>query len=116
MLWSGVAGLVLVLVGVGVAVGVYRHYSKDLPRIESLTDYRPPTVTTVYAADGTKIAEFYKERRIVLPLEEMPPQLINAFLAAEDARFFEHRGLDFVSIFRAALKNLEAGTVVQGGS
>jgi penicillin-binding protein 1A len=116
VLWSGVAGLVLVLAGAGVAVGLYRHYSKDLPRIESLNDYRPPTITAVYAADGAKIGEFYKERRIVTPLEEMAPQLINAFVAAEDARFFEHRGLDFVSIFRAALKNLEAGTVVQGGS
>ncbi len=116
MLWSAAAGLLLVLVAVGVAVGVYRHYSKDLPRIESLTDYRPPTITTVHAADGTKIGEFYKERRIVAPLEKMTPRLIDAFVAAEDARFFEHRGLDFAGIFRAALKNLEAGAVVQGGS
>ena len=116
MMGFTVAALVLVLIAGGVAVGVYQHYSQDLPQIESLTDYRPPTVTTVHAADGTKIGEFYKERRIVRPLAEMSPMLINAFVAAEDARFFEHQGLDFVSIFRAALKNIEAGTVVQGGS
>ncbi len=94
----------------------YRHFSRDLPEIASLNDYRPPAVTMVYADDGQKIGEFYKERRIVVPLKQMPEQLTQAFIAAEDARFYTHPGVDLRSIARAFLKNLEAGTVVQGGS
>ncbi|GBC60594.1 hypothetical protein DENIS_1551 [Desulfonema ishimotonii] len=102
--------------GLFVAYAVYRHVSEDLPRISSLKDYRPPLITTVYAGDGSKIGEFYRERRIVIPLSRMSDNLINAFIAAEDARFFSHEGLDFISIVRAFFKNIEAGTVVQGGS
>ncbi|MGE0084993.1 MAG: penicillin-binding protein 1A [Desulfococcaceae bacterium] len=102
------AGLVL--------VSVFLHFSEDLPQISTLKDYRPPSITSVYADDGSLIAEFYKERRIVAPLAQMPQILIQAFVAAEDSRFFQHRGVDFVSIVRAAVKNAEAGTVVQGGS
>ncbi|MBU4287397.1 MAG: PBP1A family penicillin-binding protein, partial [Proteobacteria bacterium] len=90
--------------------------SKDLPKISSLTDYRPPIITTVYSDDNRKIAEFYKERRIILSLSEMPKVLIDAFIAAEDARFFKHKGIDFLSIIRAYFKNIEAGAIVQGGS
>ncbi|MCK7505798.1 MAG: transglycosylase domain-containing protein [Desulfobacterales bacterium] len=97
-------------------VGGYHYISQDLPKINSLMDYRPPIITTVYAEDGRKIAEFFKERRIVIPLSEVPPLLVNAFVAAEDSRFFQHQGVDPFSILRAALKNLEAGTIKQGGS
>jgi penicillin-binding protein 1A len=79
-------------------------------------DYQPPIITTVYAEDGRKIGEFFKERRIVIPLSEVPPLLVKAFIAAEDSRFFQHQGIDPFSILRAALKNLEAGTIKQGGS
>lgn len=73
-------------------------------------------VTTVYSDDNHKIAEFYKERRIVVPLSKIPVQLQQAFIAAEDSRFYKHQGIDFFSIVRAFIKNLEAGTIVQGGS
>ncbi len=106
----------LVLAGAGTALGVYLYLSQDLPKISKLDDYRPPVVTQVYAADGRKIAEFYKERRIVVPLSEVPKQLVQAFVAAEDARFYSHKGIDLISIVRAFFKNLEAGTIVQGGS
>jgi len=98
------------------AMGVYFYLSEDLPRISSLKDYRPPVITTVYSDDNRKIAEFYKERRIVVPLSRMPKMLTDAFIAAEDARFFKHRGIDFFSIIRAFFKNIEAGAIVQGGS
>ncbi|RLC13876.1 MAG: penicillin-binding protein [Deltaproteobacteria bacterium] len=101
------------------ATAAYREYaciSENLPQISSLRDYRPPTITTVYSDDNRKIAEFYKERRIVLPLSEMPEMLIKAFIAAEDSRFYQHKGVDIVSIARAFFKNIEAGAVVQGGS
>lgn len=73
-------------------------------------------VTNVFSDDGRKIGEFFEERRIVIPLSEMPKNLINAFVAAEDSRFREHPGIDIVSILRASLKNVQAGGIVQGGS
>ena len=96
--------------------GVYLYLSGDLPKITSLSAYRPPTITEVFSDDNRKIGEFYRERRIVVPLSEIPQTLKEAFIAAEDARYFKHKGIDFVSIVRAFFKNLEAGTIVQGGS
>ena len=116
ILWSFLLGLVLILCGGVASLVVYYSISKDLPKISSLADYHPSVITTVYADDGRKIAEFFKERRIVLPLSEIPSMLIDAFVAAEDSRFYKHRGIDFLSIIRAFFKNLEAGTIVQGGS
>ncbi len=116
ILWSFMLGLVLILCGGVASLVVYYSISKDLPKISSLSDYHPSVITTVYADDGRNIAEFFKERRIVLPLSQMPPMLIDAFVAAEDSRFYKHRGIDFISIIRAFFKNLEAGTIVQGGS
>jgi penicillin-binding protein 1A len=98
------------------SMAVYYRISKDLPKIVSLADYDPSIITTVYASDNRKIAEFFKERRIVIPLSDMPQMLLDAFVAAEDSRFYKHRGIDFISIIRAFFKNLEAGTIVQGGS
>ncbi|MFZ5563216.1 MAG: transglycosylase domain-containing protein, partial [Thermodesulfobacteriota bacterium] len=108
------------LIGGTVAVAAggvfYYQVSRDLPQIFTLADYRPPTITTLYASDHQKIAEFYRERRIVAPLSQIPPMLVNAFVAAEDARFFQHTGVDLMSVTRAFVKNLEAGAIVQGGS
>ena len=111
-----ILGFSLVVIGAGVAVGLYRHLSRDLPKISSLRDYRPPVITTVYADNNEKIAEFYTERRVVIGIHQMPDLLIKAFIAAEDSRFLTHKGIDIISIFRAFFKNLEAGTIVQGGS
>ncbi len=108
-LLAGIAGTLAV-------VGIFVYLGQDLPRISTLTDYRPPTITTVYSDDNRKIGEFYKERRLIVPLEQMPARLKQAFVAAEDARFYQHRGIDIMSIIRAFFKNLEAGTIVQGGS
>lgn len=108
--------MILGLMAVLAAVAGYQYISEDLPKINSLMDYRPPIITTVYAEDGRKIGEFFKERRVVTPLAEVPPLLVRAFIAAEDSRFFQHQGVDPLSILRAALKNLEAGTIKQGGS
>jgi len=116
LLWF-VSLIVLIILSSAITIGgIYFYLSRDLPKISSLTDYRPPIITTVYSDDNRKIAEFYNERRIVIPLSEMPKMLIDAFIAAEDARFFKHKGIDFLSIIRAYIKNIEAGTIVQGGS
>ncbi|MGD8521506.1 MAG: PBP1A family penicillin-binding protein [Desulfobacterales bacterium] len=116
LLWSFFLGLILILFGAMAGVATFYYLSQDLPKITSLTDYRPSIITTVYSDDGQKIAEFFKERRIVIPLAEMPQMLLNAFIAAEDARFYKHKGIDVYSIVRAFFKNIEAGTIVQGGS
>ncbi|MDH3881465.1 MAG: transglycosylase domain-containing protein, partial [Desulfobacteraceae bacterium] len=114
--WFFLISFIVILIGsIGVA-GVYLYLSKNLPKISSLEDYRPPIITTVYSDDNRKIAEFFKERRIVLPLSKMPEMLKKAFVAAEDARFYKHKGIDVLSIFRAFYKNIEAGAIVQGGS
>lgn len=97
-------------------ISIYLYFSADLPKIARLKDYRPPTVTVVTSDDGRKIGEFFRERRVVIPLAEMPPQLLQAFVSAEDARFYKHRGIDLFSIIRAFTKNLKAGAIVQGGS
>lgn len=114
--WFSIIILVIGLLGFAATGGVYYVLSKDLPKINTLKDYRPPTVTNVFSDDGRKIGEFAEERRIVIPLDEMPENLKNAFVAAEDSRFKDHPGIDIISIFRASLKNFKAGTIVQGGS
>ena len=101
--------------GLGLVAG-YLYINEDLPKINSLMDYRPAIISKVFADDGRVIAEFFKERRIVVPLSEVSPTLVNAFVAAEDSRFFKHQGFDLVSIVRAFIKNLEAGAIKQGGS
>lgn len=114
--WSLYGVLFLMLLGGSASVGLVFYMSRDLPKISSLKDYHPPIITTVYSDDLRKIAEFYKERRVVVPLDQIPVQLRQAFIAAEDSRFYKHQGIDIFSIIRAFFKNLEAGTIVQGGS
>ena len=114
--WMAILFILFTVMGCAGLAGLYYYISQDLPKINTLEDYRPATVTSVYSDDGRKIGEFYEERRIVIPLSQMPATLKNAFVAAEDSRFREHPGIDIVSIFRAFLKNAQAGTIVQGGS
>ncbi|MFP4445984.1 MAG: penicillin-binding protein 1A [Desulfosudaceae bacterium] len=105
------------LIVAGLAGGIfYYRISRDLPTLFSLDEYRPPVITTVYGDNGDKLAEFYNHRRIVIPWSKIPPKLVNAFVAAEDARFFQHNGIDVLGVVRAFIKNMEAGAIVQGGS
>jgi penicillin-binding protein 1A len=110
----------LVLTGLLAVVGaggyVYYHFLQDLPDFMAIKDFRPPVVTQIFARDGRLIGEFYSERRIEVPYSRLPRHLVLAFVAAEDARFFEHPGVDVTGIVRAFIRNLEAGEVVQGGS
>ena len=114
--WTVILGFLVLMSAAGAGTAIYFHLAENLPRIDSLTDYRPLTISNVYADDGRKIGEFYKERRIVTPLDQIPQPLRQAFIAAEDSRFYQHQGIDWISIARAFFKNLEAGTIVQGGS
>lgn len=112
--------LFLALVGaVGGAVGglvLYGIYSEEVPDFKSLEDYRPKTVSQVYDQSGQLMGEFFRERRIVLSYDEIPPKVVQAFLASEDDRFFAHGGIDYLGIVRAAVANIKAGRVVQGAS
>jgi len=114
--WIFFISLLCVVAGAAALAGLYFYIAEGLPQIGSLKDYRPPVITTIYSDDNRKIGEFYKERRIVVPLSDISPMLKAAFIAAEDARFYQHEGIDFVSILRAFFKNIEAGAIVQGGS
>ena len=94
------------LLGAALLVGAYFYVSSTLPRVETLSDYQPPLITRIYADNGDIIAEYSRERRILVPYDKIPKTLVQAFIASEDASFFKHQGIDFVSILRAALKNV----------
>jgi penicillin-binding protein 1A len=94
----------------------YLYFAHDLPSIESLRDYKPSTITRFYSEDGEVIGEFFIDKREVVTLERIPQHLIQAFISGEDARFFQHKGLDFIAIMRALIKNIFSGEVIQGGS
>jgi penicillin-binding protein 1A len=114
--WTLWMVLLLMVAGTAATAAIFLYFSKNLPQFSTLADYKPPIITTVYADDGRLIGEFFRERRIVAPLDRIPETLKQAFIAAEDSRFYKHQGIDFLSIVRAFFKNLEAGTIVQGGS
>lgn len=114
--WMTFVFILAGLMGIAGIFGLYSYLNQELPKINTLGDYHPPIVTNVFSDDGRKIGEFFEERRIVIPLSEMPKDLIDAFISAEDSRFREHPGIDILSIIRASLKNVQAGEIVQGGS
>src|SRR5512135_1612181 len=97
------AGTVLFLVGVAGVAGLIWHFSQDLPDYSQLQDYEPPVMTRVHAADGSLMGEYSKERRLYLPIQAIPKRVIDAFLAAEDKNFYEHGGIDFSGMARAAM-------------
>jgi penicillin-binding protein 1A len=97
------AGTIVFLVGVAAVAGLIWHFSKDLPDYSQLQDYEPPVMTRVHASDGSLLAEYSKERRLYLPIQAIPKSVINAFLAAEDKNFYEHGGIDFMGMARAAI-------------
>jgi len=103
------AGLILIAFA---AVVVY----PTLPSLETLTDYRPKIPLRVYSSDGQLIGEFGEERRAVVTIAEVPRQMIAAVLAAEDERFYQHGGVDYLGVARAALSNFVSGGVRQGAS
>lgn len=100
----------------GGAWWLYQKAANDLPDMTRLSDYSPPLTTTVLARDGSVLGYFYREKRFLTPLSRMSPWVPKAFLAAEDAAFYSHPGVDLPGILRAAIKNLLAGGIVQGGS
>jgi penicillin-binding protein 1A len=113
MLWGIVT---VVLIGFVAGLATVGYLLQDLPPITGLHEYQPSLVTRVYSSDKQVIGQFFVERRILVPLEKIPRHLVNAVVANEDARFFEHRGVDFIGIARAAITNLLSGKIRQGAS
>jgi penicillin-binding protein 1A len=111
-------GAIAVAAFIAVAIGVfvYRQFMETLPPIRAAVDYQPPTTTQIFAADGSLIGEFYSQKRYLVPLDRIPLHVRQAFIAAEDDSFYEHRGVDANGILRAFVNNVIAGGKVQGGS
>ncbi|MFI5031433.1 MAG: penicillin-binding protein 1A [Reyranellales bacterium] len=105
------------LVGIAVVAGLFWHFSHGLPDHKQLADYQPATVTRLYAADGRLLAEYAKEKRVFVPVAAMPKRVIQAFVAAEDQRFFSHPGVDFIGLTRAVVANVtNPGRRMEGAS
>jgi penicillin-binding protein 1A len=99
--------VIIAAIGVGGFVGVsLAYFSNELPDHQQLSSYVPATGSKVYAADGTLMAELASERRIPVAIGKVPKTVIAAFLAAEDRDFYNHRGVDPVAIFRAAMADV----------
>jgi penicillin-binding protein 1A len=105
-----------ILLGAGTVYGLYKYIEPQLPDVNTLKDVRLQTPMQVYSADGDLIAQYGEKRRVPLTLQQMPPELIKAFIATEDSRFYEHHGVDPVGIFRAASIALMSGHASQGAS
>ena len=77
----------------------------NLPSLQALTEYQPKIPLRIYTAEGVLIGEFGEERRAVVAIGEVPPQLKNAIISAEDERFYEHAGIDYLGVLRAAVQH-----------
>ena len=119
--------LILLVVGLFVGalsiVGVFLYYSRGLPDLSSMKGYDPVRVTRIYGANGELIGELIfdgtsgeRERRTTVPIKEIPPRLIDAFLSAEDADFYQHAGIDYLGIARALMKGVANQEFTQGAS
>ena len=111
-----IGGFSLLFVTILAVYLVYLSVLQGLPEIIKVEDYKPLLVSQVYDRNNKKIGEFYRERRILVPYSDIPKNVVQAFLAAEDDQFFEHRGINFQGLLRAAIVNMRAGYKVQGGS
>ena len=101
---AAIVFLVLILTIFGFFI--FKRYSENLPDYEQLKNYTPMITTRLYASDGFLISEFSKEKRIFVPIDSIPKNLINSFLAAEDSNFYNHSGIDVVAIFRTSINNI----------
>ena len=111
--WAFVAGVATLAVLILI-------YGNDLPDYKKLATYAPPVATRLYAADGSLLIEYAEERRVFIDYNDMPPQLVNAFIAAEDQNFWTHPGIDVQGIIRAVANNtlrmFGANTTLSGAS
>ena len=116
----GLAILVVLggLAGVATVAGIFWWYGRGVAALdeERLKNYRPPQVTRILSRDGDVIGELYEERRTFVDYAHIPSHVENAFLAAEDADFYRHEGMDYAGMVRALIANVRAGEIRQGAS
>jgi penicillin-binding protein 1A len=113
------AGTILFVAAIAAAAGLLWHYSQSLPDYSQLQDYEPAVMTRVHASDGSLLAEYARERRLYIPIQAVPKLVTHAFVAAEDKNFYEHGGIDFSGIARAAtlyIQQYGSGRRPQGAS
>ncbi|ASU23211.1 penicillin-sensitive transpeptidase [Vibrio qinghaiensis] len=108
--------LICIILGVTTVFGFYFYVKPDLPDVATLRDVQLQTPMQVYSQDGKLIAQFGEKRRVPLRIEEIPSELIEAIIATEDSRFYEHYGFDPIGITRAAVAVIASGSAKQGAS
>lgn len=113
--------IILTILGLGFIAGiagvvVFTYFNLDLPKIDKLQDYKPNLASQIYSKDGYLLAELGLEKREIVDIQNVPVRVVDAFLSAEDDKFFEHSGVDYFGLARAMFANFRAGKVVQGGS
>ena len=96
----------VLIVGTGTVAGLFWHFSHGLPDHKQLADYQPAITSRLYAADGRLLAEYAREKRVYVPVAAMPKRVLEAFVAAEDQRFFSHPGIDVIGVLRAMVANV----------
>lgn len=111
-----VAFIVLTLLVIAGGVTGFFYVRSTLPKMITLADYEPLLVSEVFDRNGKKMGEFFREKRMLIPFDKIPKNVIYAFISAEDSSFFNHSGLNYIAIVRAFFANLKAGRKVQGGS
>ncbi|VAX25983.1 Multimodular transpeptidase-transglycosylase [hydrothermal vent metagenome] len=107
---------IIVSTGLGSLFGLSVAMYHDLPEVRALEEYRPNVVSRILAEDGTELAELFLEKRIWISYSDLPEHLIEALIATEDHKFFEHKGIRFFAILRALLVDIRMGRMAQGGS
>ena len=110
------ASLALGLIGVASIGGLLWYYGRELPSFDKIEDYAPPQMSKVYGREGEELGSFYRARRTMVPLSQIAPVMVKALLAAEDADFYQHQGLDYWGMLRALYNSLRAGRLKGSGS
>jgi len=110
------SAVVLTVACIAGVIAFYLAFLRDLPDLRTIEDYRPPIASRVLDRDGEVIGRFFTERRTLASMESLPAHLVQAFVAGEDSSFFEHAGIDYRSILRAAWVNLRAGGEIKQGA
>lgn len=113
---AAIIGLAASLIATAAGLAVLFHFRRGLPSISRLETIAPPVKTMIFDRNGVPISELFHENRLVIPLEQIPQDIIDAFLVTEDARFHEHWGVSVLDTFRAVVVNIREGRKAQGGS
>jgi penicillin-binding protein 1A len=113
--WFKVPAWLALLAGLG-TIALWALFLRDLPSVDKLRSYEPPLPTNIRAGDGTPLRSYARDRRVELSFEEYPKLMVGAFLSAEDKTFFQHSGVDYPGLVRAAWQGLTSGETPRGTS